>query len=79
MYFQGTYLRVLKPRTSNGINPIIDGEGRMDYKETFLPLSAKKRLEKINSKLPQHLKMKIETVTDEAPAEKPKKNDKTKS
>ena len=78
MYFKGTYLRVSKPRTSNGINPIVDADGKIEFKETFLPLTAKKKLEKINSKLPQHLRMKIETITDEV-VEKPKKNDKTKS
>lgn len=34
------------------------------YRETFLPLSARKELENQNKKLPEHLRKKIEVVND---------------
>lgn len=65
MFFKGTYLRVLKPRTTNGVNVKIGDDGRMEYKEVHLPLTAKKNLEIRNAKKPDHLKMKIEVVGGE--------------
>lgn len=61
-FFKEDYLRVLTPITTNGINPVMDNEGRIKYKESHLPLSAFKDLEKQNLTLPDHLKMKIERV-----------------
>lgn len=61
--FDGPYLRVLTPKTSNGVTPIIDEmTGKVVYREDHLPLSAKKGLEKENKYLPNHLKHKIEEV-----------------
>lgn len=62
MYTEGGYLRVMVPRTTNGINPIQDERGQAQYKEVHLPLTAKTELERINSKLPGHLKRRIEHV-----------------
>lgn len=68
---KGDYLRVSKPLTSDGINPIVKDD-RIQYKETFLPIRAKDMLEKRNAKLPDARKLKIEVVknTYEAPKNK---------
>ena len=59
---------VKSPVTSNGRDPIMSAEGKIVYKETILYEAAKPVLEKINAKLPTHLKKVItdipaETVT----------------
>lgn len=61
MFTQGSYLRVLSPRTTNGNNLMTDGD-RVLYKEEHLPLTAKKYLELQNQSLPAHLKKRIEVV-----------------
>jgi len=65
MYFKGDYLRVLSPRTSDGVNVMFDEDERRVYKEDFLPLSAKKDLELQNEKLPDQLKKKIMVVSSQ--------------
>src|SRR5687767_3264498 len=62
MYTQGSYLRVLTPRVTNGTNLQIGADGRIDYKEAHLPISAKRKMEEYNRKLPNHLKKVIEVV-----------------
>lgn len=62
MFFTGNYLRVSSPVTTNGTNPKIGEDGRVEYKETLLPLTARKALESQNKKLPEHLRKKIEVV-----------------
>jgi len=61
----GPYLRVITPVTTNGTTPLLI-DGVQQTEETFLPLSAKKELEKKNRHLERtgsaHLMMKIETV-----------------
>lgn len=52
---------VKSPVTSNGRDPIMTGEGKIVYKETILNAAAKPVLEKINLKLPTHLK---KVITD---------------
>jgi len=52
---------VKSPVTSNGRDPIMSAEGKIVYKETILEHGAKPVLEKINSKLPTHLK---KVITD---------------
>jgi hypothetical protein len=69
--FKGDYLRVLSPKTTNGINLKLDEDDRVEYKETFLPLTAKKALEEQNKKLPDHLKKKIEPVYSGIETEQP--------
>ena len=61
MQFRGSYLRVLTPRTSDGITPLLVN-GSLVYKEDFLALSAKKYMEEQNSHLPDILKKKIEVI-----------------
>lgn len=63
MVNSGSYLRVLTPRTSNGVNLIVV-DGQVQYKETSLPMSAKRYIEEQNRKLPDHLKKIIEVVSD---------------
>lgn len=65
---------VKSPVTTNGVNPRLDNKGQIIYKETILTEAGGKLIEKINGKLPQHLK-KIVTPL-ETPAVKPSKDDK---
>ena len=50
---------VKSPVTSNGSNPLLDSNGQIIYKETILEDKAAPILEKINEKLPQHLRKTI--------------------
>lgn len=65
MYFTGPYLRVTTPKTTNGIIPLIIN-GKPQYQESFLPLTAKKSLEAKNKRLTRngfmHLAAEIEVV-----------------
>lgn len=61
MYFKHSYLRVVTPVTEDGNRPRIVG-GQQVYKETALPLSAKKHLIEQNKSLPVHLRKTIEEV-----------------
>lgn len=63
MFYSQDHIRVTKPLTSNGLNPQVDGDGKIRTKIIHLPLTAKKYLEKKNASLPDHLKMKIEVIT----------------
>jgi hypothetical protein len=65
--FKGKYLRVSTPCTTDGASPKLDEEGKLEMKETFLPVSAKKDLELQNKILPEILRKKIEIVTDDEP------------
>ena len=65
---------VKSPRTTNGTDPVIDEDGKMLYTETILEAAAKPVLEKMNAKLPKHLK-KIITDFKEADEKPKKKND----
>lgn len=65
MHFQqGPYLRIKSPITTDGANILIVGD-RVQYKETHLPMSAKKYMEAQNAKLPGNLKKIIEVVGGE--------------
>jgi hypothetical protein len=63
--FKGPYLRVTTPVTTNGTTPLLIN-GVQQTEETFLPLTAKKELDKKNKHLERtgssHLVMKIEIV-----------------
>lgn len=63
MVFQGTHLRVLTPRTVDGVTPVLL-DGVLQYKEEFLPLSAKPFLETHNKDLPEILRKKIQVIKD---------------
>ena len=57
------FVLIKKPRTTNGINPLMEN-GRQVYKEVILPANPAKSLhEKYNEKLPEHLKYIIEDYT----------------
>lgn len=60
---KGDCLRVLSPKTEDGNRPRIGPDGRIVYKEEFLPLTAKRALDRQNNRLPNHLKKVIEVVT----------------
>ena len=64
---------VKSPITSNGRDPILSEDGKMVYKETILSAGAKPILEKINSKLPTHLKRQITDLKVDSEAPPPKK------
>lgn len=64
MYFNSSYLRVVTPVTEDGNRPKLFN-GQQVYKETALPLSAKKHLEEQNRNLPAHLKKIIEVVSND--------------
>jgi len=75
MVFQGNYLRVTSLRTVDGTTPlIIDGE--LQYKEDFLPLSAKQFIETQNKDLPEILRKRIEVVKGDQPAKESKTSNK---
>lgn len=61
MYFKSSYLRVVTPVTEDGNRPRIEN-GQQVFKETALPLSAKKQLLEQNRNLPVHLRKIIEEV-----------------
>lgn len=61
MYFTSSYLRVVTPVTEDGNRPRIVN-GQQVFKETALPLSAKKHLMEQNRNLPVHLRKIIEEV-----------------
>jgi hypothetical protein len=61
MYFKNSYLRVVTPVTEDGNRPRIVN-GQQVFKETALPLSAKKMLLEQNRGLPVHLRKTIEEV-----------------
>ncbi len=62
--FKGDFLSVRTPKTTDGVLPkIVDG--KQQYKTTSLPLTAKKHLERMNKKLPDHLKMTWEVMRNE--------------
>lgn len=68
MYFKGDYLRVVTPVTEDGNRPKIDPDtGQQIFKETALPVTARRQLEIQNQRLPQHLKKKIELVSSDEP------------
>jgi hypothetical protein len=64
---QTGYLRVSTPQTTDGTNLKYDAKQRIVMKETHLPLTARKHLERENSVLPVHLQHIIEEVSNEAP------------
>lgn len=67
-FFTQGYLRVTSPMTIDGTHPKYDEQGRIMYKETELPLTAKKHIDRQNSRLPDHLKKKIEVIGPDGPA-----------
>jgi hypothetical protein len=63
MLYNGPYLRVLSPRTSNGSNLLIDEASKqVQYREDHLPMSAYKHLITLNKSTPKHLQKIIEVV-----------------
>src|SRR5688572_27401411 len=62
--FKGKFLRVLTPRTTNGINlKMVDRE--IQYKEQHLPITALKPMQAQNARLPEHLRHILEIVGDD--------------
>ncbi|MBA3830070.1 MAG: hypothetical protein H0X33_14105 [Taibaiella sp.] len=59
--FEGDYLRVLTPETTDGVTPRMEND-KLVLREDHLPLDALKYLEKENDRLPAILKHRIERV-----------------
>ena len=53
---------VKTPITTNGRDPLMGADGKMQYKETIVTAKAGELLEKANAKLPAHLKKIIEPI-----------------
>lgn len=53
---QFTTLRVRWPRTIDGVNKMTDAQGNDVWAEMELPVTARPHLEKLNRKLPIHLR-----------------------
>src|SRR6186713_1919760 len=70
--YNGPYLRVLTPRTTDGTSPLIGADDKVQYKEAHLPLSAKAALEDQNRKLPKYLQKRIEVVSGHKEPAQPK-------
>jgi len=64
MVYTGNYLRVLTPRTVDGVTPEMEND-RLVLKEAFMPLTALRELEEQNKRLPEILRKRIEIVTDD--------------
>lgn len=60
-FLNGDHLRIISVITEDGVRPKLEN-GQQMYKETLLPLTAKKHMEERNRELPKHLKMTIEVV-----------------
>ena len=61
-HFKGPYLRVLTPRTTDGMNIKYDENLQVMYKESHFELSARASLEKENLTRPSQLRHIIETA-----------------
>lgn len=62
------YLEVKVPQTTNGTLLAYDSNQQPIFKTKYLPLSAKKRLDQRNTRLPEHLRLKITVKTNQPPA-----------
>lgn len=62
-------IEVTSPVTIDGTHPKYDSGGKLMYKKTLLPITAKKHIERQNQNLPDHLKKKIEVLKWEQPVE----------
>lgn len=60
--FKGKHLRVRTPLTTNGVNLDYDSNNQVQYKTTFLPITALKNITSNNAKKPVHLRAIIEEV-----------------
>lgn len=58
----GIHLRVGKVRTTNGVNPVIGADGRLEYRYDTFPITAKPHFESLNKKLDGTMKMTLEVV-----------------
>lgn len=63
MFPNGT-IRVLSPITEDGNRPKLDRNGQRMWREDFFPATSLKAFERRNNRLPDHLKKKIEPVSD---------------
>ena len=60
--FQGDYLRIRTPETTDGTTIEYTPDGRVKYKEQHAPLDAKRFFERENKLRPTHLKHILEEV-----------------
>jgi hypothetical protein len=60
--FKDEYLRILTPRTTDGVNLKYGPDRQPTYKESHVPVTALKHFERENATLPDQLKHIIEPV-----------------
>lgn len=65
------FLRVETPITSDGINLKYDENGKVQYKTTFLPITAKKEIERNDARSPKHLQKKITVMSGDTDTPEP--------
>ena len=78
-FLNGDHLRILSPVTIDGNMLKLDDSGKAIYKETHLPMTAKKALLLQNSRLPPHLRKKIELVSPDQPVAVTAQNEEIKT
>lgn len=76
MFFNEDHLRITKVKTIDGVTPIYDEQRRPELKIIYAPdtKETRKLFDEANSRLPTHLKMKIERVKGYTPQSAPTVN-----
>lgn len=69
MFFNEDHLRITKVRTADGLTPVFGENGKPETKIVYAPDTKEtiKLLQEANSRLPNHLKMKIDKVPGYTP------------
>lgn len=65
------FLKVETPITIDGINLKYDQNNQVQYKETFLPITAKKEIERNAARLPKQLQPKITVMSGDTDTPEP--------
>jgi hypothetical protein len=74
LFFSQKHLRVETPLTTDGVTLAYDENSQVKKRITYLPMSAKRFLEKQNANLPNHLKATITEIDAIAQAKQPPVN-----
>lgn len=73
MFFKEDHLRITKVRTADGVTPVFGENGKPETKIVYAPDTKEtiKLFNELNSRLPTHLKMKLEKVPGYTPQQVP--------
>lgn len=73
MFFNEDHLRITKVRTADGITPVFGENGKPETKIVYAPDTKEtiKLFNELNSRLPTHLKMKLDKVPGYTPQQLP--------